>query len=220
MTKPVSISIIITAYNVEKYIGRCLRSILHQSLPREEYEIIVVNDSSTDRTKFALELFEQDIRLINNPERIGLPKSLNKGIDSALGQFIVRLDGDDYVNYEFLKILSLHLLMNSEMDAIACDYLLVDNHENVLIKKNCLEVPIACGIMFRIEQLIDIGLYDEAFLLREDEDLRTRFLQKYKIDRLQLPLYRYRRHENNLTNDEKKMDEYRLKLDSKHNKEK
>jgi len=217
MSKHPLISVLITAYNVERYIGRCLRSILNQSIPREEYEVIVVNDASTDRTLFALELFKEDIRLINNTERLGLPKSLNKGIRSALGQFIVRLDGDDYVNYEFLKILSLHLRMNSHMDAIACDYICVDDFENVLDIKNYLEEPIACGIMFRIEQLIDIGLYDEDFLMREDEDLRIRFLEKYRIDRVQLPLYRYRRHENNMTNDREKMNKYKKILEAKHN---
>jgi glycosyltransferase involved in cell wall biosynthesis len=46
-------SILITAYNVEKYIGRALRSALSQSVERNSYEIIVVNDCSTDRTRFA-----------------------------------------------------------------------------------------------------------------------------------------------------------------------
>ncbi len=79
-----------------------------------------------------------------------------------------------------------------------------------------MEEPIACGIMFRIEQLIDAGLYDENFLAREDEDLRIRFLEKYKIERVAVPLYRYRRHENNLTNNKSKMKDYSQMLKSKH----
>ncbi len=216
MTEHPFISVLVTAYNVERYIGRCLRSLLNQSIPREKYEIIVVNDASTDRTLFGLQLFKEDIRLIDNQERMGLPKSLNNGVRSALGQFIVRVDGDDYVNYEFLNILSLHLRMNSHMDAIACNYLCVDDSENILVTKDFLEEPIACGIMFRIEQLIDIGLYDEDFLVHEDEDLRIRFLKKYKIDRVKLPLYRYRRHENNMTNDKARMEKYKRILVDKH----
>ena len=210
------ISVLITAYNVEKYIGRCLRSILDQSMHRKDYEIIVVNDASTDRTLFGLELFGHDIQLINNQERLGLPKSLNKGILSAHGKYIVRVDGDDYVNHEFLKILYLHLEMNPPIDAIACDYLLVDDAENVLTMRDCVKYPIACGIMFRADQLIDIGMYDEAFILREDEDLRARFQKKYAIDRVKLPLYRYRRHENNITSDEKQMHKYKKLLEAKH----
>jgi len=210
------ISVLITAYNVEKYIGRSIRSILNQSIARNSYEIIVVNDHSTDRTRFALEVFEDDIRLINNKKRVGLPASLNKGIQKAKGRFVVRLDGDDYVHDDFLKVLDLHLSLNEEIDAIACDYVLVDNSENILKKVNCMEDLIACGIMFRIEHLIDIGLYDEKFLAQEDEDLKIRFLQKYRIERVKLPLYRYRRHENNLTNNKEKISNYNKMLKEKY----
>ena len=211
-----NISVLITAYNVERYIGRAIRSALDQSIPRDDYEIIVINDCSADRTRFALEVFEDDIRLINNEMRLGLPASLNKGIKKAKGRFVVRLDGDDYVHKDFLKVLDLHLSFNDDIDAIACDYLLVDNNEHILGKMNCMESPIACGIMFRIGQLIDVGLYDENFLAREDEDIRIRFLQKYKIERVQLPLYRYRRHDNNITNDEGTMHKYNQMLNKKH----
>lgn len=211
-----TISVLITAYNVERYIGRAVRSILSQSISRDSYEIIVINDCSTDRSRFALEVFEDDIKLINNEKRLGLPASLNKAIKKAKGRFVVRLDGDDYVHKDFLKVLELHLSLNDDLDAIACDYLLVDNDEHILGKMNCIETPIACGIMFRIGQFIDVGLYDENFLAREDEDLRIRFLQKYKIERVQLPLYRYRRHNNNLTNNKDKMDTYNQMLNKKH----
>jgi glycosyltransferase involved in cell wall biosynthesis len=210
------ISVLITAYNVEKYIGRALRSVLNQSLDRRDYEIIVVNDCSTDRTRFALEVFEDEIRLFHNETRLGLPRCLNQGIRKAKGQFIVRVDGDDYAHQDFLKILELHLCLNEDIDAIACDYLEVENDEKILAQKNCLEYPIACGIMFRIEQLIDIGLYDENFLCLEDEDLRLRFLKNYKIERVKLPLYRYRKHENNMTNDAKQMEYFQSLLIQKH----
>ncbi len=209
-------TVLITAYNVERYIGRAIRSVLNQSADTNSYEIIVINDCSTDRTRFALEIFENEIRLFNNERRIGLPASLNRGIRKARGQFIVRIDGDDYVHKEFVKILELHLAMDEGINAIACDYTLVDDDEMVLDHKNCLEDPIACGIMFRVKQLIDIGLYDEDFLCREDEDLRLRFLKKYSIERVKLPLYRYRRHENNMTNNFEKMEIFDQKLNEKY----
>ena len=211
-----NISVIITAYNVEKYIGRAIRSALDQSIPRDDYEIIVINDCSADRTRFALEVFEDDIKLINNEKRLGLPASLNKGIKRAKGRFVVRLDGDDYIHKDFLKVLDLHLSLNDDIDAIACDYLLVDNDEQILGKMNCMEVPIACGILFRVDQLIDIGLYDENFVVQEDVDLRIRFLKKYSIERVQIPLYRYRRHDNNITNDKDTMHKYNRMLKEKH----
>jgi len=69
--------------------------------------------------------------------------------------------------------------------------------------------------MFRIEHLIDLGLYDESMRLHEDQDLRIRFLKKYSIYRIPLPLYRYCRHENNMTNDQSSVEEYERRLQAK-----
>jgi hypothetical protein len=112
----------------------------------------------------------------------------------------------------------MHLQLNHDIDAIACDYLLVNDHQDILAQVNCLERPIGCGIMFRLVQLIDVGLYDEDFLVREDEDLRIRFQKKYTISRVHLPLYRYRKHENNITSNDGDMHKYQKKLKKKHRK--
>lgn len=220
MTPMPTVSLVVAVRNQEKYIGRCIRSILNQTYPSGDYEVIVVNDASTDRTQFALEQFEHEIRLIQNPEQKGLPGSLNIGILSARGRFVVRIDGDDYVHAEYLNILSMHLALNPWMDAVACDYHLVANNDEVIERMNCEEKPIGCGIMFRIDQLVELGLYDEQFLLHEDKDLRIRFLEKYKIHRVALPLYRYRRHDENMTNDHGAMNGYRNQLEAKHGLEK
>ncbi|GAI48087.1 unnamed protein product, partial [marine sediment metagenome] len=98
-----------------------------------------------------------------------------------------------------------------------CDYFVVDENENIIERKNAEEEPIACGILFRKDKLIEIGLYDEEFRLREDEDLRLRHLQKYNIYRIPLPLYRYRKHSDSITSDKAKMELYKTKLNSKHN---
>lgn len=210
------ISVIVPVYNQEKFIGRCLRSLLHQTLPHEQYEIIVINDGSTDRTSYALELFHDAIHTITNETNIGLPSSINRAIMAAKSQYIVRVDSDDYVNQNFLNFLHFYLDQNRYADAVACDYLLVGDAEEVLERANCMNHPIACGIMFRKQQLIDIGMYDESFRCHEDQDLRIRFEKKYSISRLELPLYRYRRHENNITNDFVVMEHHRQKLIRKH----
>lgn len=210
--KSVQVSVIVPSYNSELYIGRCIRSLLKQSLSQEDFEIIVINDSSKDNTKNALLPFVGDIVLIENKRNLGLPSSLNKGIKKARGQFIVRVDSDDYVHVDFLKILSLHLQLNHSIDAIASDYLLVNNDQDVIKEMNCLKDPIGCGIMFRLKHLIELGLYNAKFLRREDEELMNRFKIKYNISRVAIPLYRYRRHENNITNDKKSMKKYKKKL--------
>ena len=210
------ISVIVPVYNGERFIGRCLRSLLHQTLSNEKYEIIVINDASEDKTAYALELFKEDIKIINNEKNLGLPASLNKGIISSNSKFIIRVDSDDYVSTHFLEILFEFLYQNEYMHAASCDYVLVDDNEKVLSRKNCLTDPIGCEIMFRAHYFKEIGLYDEELLRHEDADLRKRFESKYKIFRVEMPLYRYRRHSKNITNDKEMMDLHLEKLKKKH----
>jgi glycosyltransferase involved in cell wall biosynthesis len=175
-----------------------------------------VDDGSTDRTAAILTTFGDDITVLRNDTNVGLPASLNRAITSTHSKFIVRVDADDYVNSSFLDVLYLFLAENPQMDAVSCDYLLVDDREEVLQRGDASKDPIACGIMFRTEQLIDIGLYDESFLRHEDRDLRVRFLDRYTIHHVPLPLYRYRRHEDNITNDAEMMAHHEKRLHEKH----
>ena len=216
MNRTPLISVIVAAHNQEKYIGRCVRSLLAQSYPTADYEILIVDDGSTDRTAYALGLFGSEVRVLTNGEKSGLAVSLNRAIRNTTAQYVVRVDGDDYVNRDFLLFLQASLRHNSYMDAVACDYLVVNGREEVLERRSCIEHPIACGIMFRTEQLIDLGLYDESFLWHEDQDLRIRFLQQYTISRVELPLYRYRRHDANMTNQTEAMAEHYGRLKAKH----
>ena len=71
------ISIIIPVHNQEKYIGRCIRSLLNQSLDQSLFEIIIINDGSTDRTKFALDLFKGDLIKLINLDKIRTTYALN-----------------------------------------------------------------------------------------------------------------------------------------------
>jgi len=220
LSREPKVSVIVAVYNQERFIGRCLRSLLHQTMPHEDYEIVVVNDGSTDFTSYALTLFcdprESTVRVVTNDSNQGLPASLNRGIHAARAPYIVRVDSDDFVNENFIGFLHYYLEANEYADAIACDYLLLDDTENVIERANCMEKPIACGIMFRKRQLLDIGLYDESFRCHEERDLRIRFEKKYAIHRLELPLYRYRRHEDNITNNAKEMATHMRSLIRKH----
>jgi len=209
-------SVIIPARNAERFIGRAIRSVLNQSIPLGEYEVIVVDDHSADRTAYALDLFKDEITILRNAHQLGLPGSLNCAIKIARGKFVVRVDADDYVRGDYLFILQRFLEDNTYMDAVACDYYVVDDAENIVERRNCMEHPIGCGIMFRTDHLIDIGLYDDNFLMHEDRDLRVRFLKKYAIHRIELPLYRYRRHQDNMTNDRSAWDDFEQRLKGKH----
>ncbi len=210
------ISVIITTYNYENYIERAIRSVSDQSLSKKGYEIIVVNDASTDRTKKILQNYEEDVRVINLDKNVGLAAARNVGVKKAKGQFIVFLDADDYMHRDLLLIQKTFLAENNALDAVSIDYYLVDERGSHIEHVSADKKPIACGIMFRKDLLYGIGLYDESFRAREDEDLRIRFLKKHKIYNIILPLYRYRMHDKNLTKNAVEMKKYKKKLQTKH----
>lgn len=212
------ISLIITAHNYAQYVERAIRSALDQSLGNSEYEILVINDASTDHTAEVLENYQEEVRVFNLEQNLGLAGARNFGIQKAKGQFIIFLDADDYIHRDLLKVQKLFLEENTKLDAVSTDYYLV-NERGERIEHVCAEEkPIACGIMFRKDFLYNIGLYDEKFRAREEEDLRIRWTEQYNIYNLIVPLYRYRMHDTNLTKNTSAMEEHRELLDSKHKK--
>jgi len=211
------ISVIVCCHNHDKWIERCIRSLAHQEdIKPEDYEILVVNDASTDNTAAVLQniAFLANLRVIENQANLGLPASINRALRSALGRYVVRVDSDDYVTRRFLSLMRLFLNMNREYQAVAVDYVQVDEFETALGKFNCLEHQIACGVMFRKECLFDIGLYDETYRMREGHELRRRFEQKFRVGRLEFPLYKYRRHGANRTLNDDEVSKYDARLSS------
>jgi len=207
------VSVIIPVYNSEKYIARCLRSLKYQSLDRRLFEIIVIDDFSKDNSlKEIIKYADINLKIIKNSYHLGLPKSLNKGILSSIGTLIVRVDSDDWVHKDFLNILSTFLYLNKNLDAVACDYTLTDDKERGLSDQDCTKKPIGCGIMFRIQQLLEIGMYNEKFRFAEEEAFRYKFLKKYTITRVPLSLYRYRQHKNNMSKNQKMIKFFRKKI--------
>jgi glycosyltransferase involved in cell wall biosynthesis len=163
-----------------------------------------------------LENFEKDARIFNLEENLGLSAARNFGIKKAKGQFVAFLDADDYLHKETLRLQKLFLEENNTLDAVSVDYYLVDDRGKHIEHVNAAEKPIACGVMFRKDFLYNIGLYDEQFRAREEEDLRIRWTDKYNVYNIILPMYRYRMHEHNLTKNESAMQEGAIKLQEKH----
>lgn len=98
-------SLIIPAYNVEKYIKKCLDSVLNQTY--NNYEIIIINDGSTDNTSKILESYKsnKNIKIINQ-ENKGLSNARNTGVSNAKGDYILFIDSDDFIEKELLEILN------------------------------------------------------------------------------------------------------------------
>jgi glycosyltransferase involved in cell wall biosynthesis len=100
------ISVVITCYNLEDYISRCLESIIYQT--HKNLEIIVINDYSTDNSLNIINEFikkDSRIKVINNEKNYGAGKSRKIGIEAANGKYISLIDGDDYITENFLESL-------------------------------------------------------------------------------------------------------------------
>lgn len=103
----VKLSIIVPVYNVSKYLAKCLDSLLCQDLKPEEYEIIVVNDGSTDNSEEILKQYEKKYKNIKvvRQENQGLSGARNTGIKLSNGKYIQFVDSDDYLEPNVLRTL-------------------------------------------------------------------------------------------------------------------
>ena len=211
------ISIIVPAYQASKYIERCLRSLISLRADNFSYNIVVIDDGSTDGTADIVRNFFPDVILSVNPENMGLPSSLNIGIRAVSSQYFVRVDSDDFVDSMFLEFLYYAIAHNDEFEAICCDYYTVSDEGQRVARMSAELDPIGCGILFRRDKLVAIGLYDADFHAREEEELMIRFQKaEYQLLRLPLPLYRYRQHDNSITSNLEMMDKFSEELKRRH----
>lgn len=121
------ISVIIPCYNVEKYVKKCLKSVLNQTYT--DLEIIAVDDGSTDSTAEILHEFETDERVkIITQKNAGVTAARNTGIDLASGEFISFVDSDDWINLNMYEML-YNVIIRESADMAVCNYnLAYDDH--------------------------------------------------------------------------------------------
>ncbi|MCR5736906.1 MAG: glycosyltransferase [Eubacterium sp.] len=129
--KDVKISVIIPVYKVEKYLNKCIDSILEQSL--KEFEVILVDDGSPDNCPLICDEYakkDQRIRVIHKKNG-GLSDARNAGLNVAKGQYVAFVDSDDYIAPKMLEILYCNIT-SSCADLAICNYVKV-------AEKGCLE---------------------------------------------------------------------------------
>lgn len=171
----------------------------------KDYEIIVVDDGSTDNSIEVIESFEDEIKPIFLKENTGVAYASNIGIRKARGMFVIRVDADDYINRNMLLFMSEILIWNKDIGFVYCDHLVVNKKEEKIDRLRLDTVKElynhGAGIMFRKSYLEAIGLYDVNLKNCEDYDLLRRYLKNFDGYYLKIPLYRYFRHGKNITED-------------------
>ena len=135
------ISIVIPCYNVEKYVEKCIKSIMNQTY--SELEVIVIDDKSTDGTYDVLLKLKKEYNdrfiLLQNEKNSGLAYTRNFGVKKATGKYIGFIDSDDYVAPDYYEVLAEKIL-NDKSDLVVNDIQLVDESGNNIgnVVKSCI----------------------------------------------------------------------------------
>ena len=214
-----AVSVILPAHNCDKYIAKAIESVLHQTFT--DFEFIIINDGSTDRTGEIIRSFS-DSRILYqfNNTKMGLVFNLNKGIDLARGKYIARMDGDDIAaRVRFEKQLN-YLDKNKNVDLLATVVSLIDENDaplgtwksdernssekdirKYLPKDNCIAHPTVMG---KIEAFKKYR-YNPKQSQSEDYDLWLRMISGgMVIHKLAEPLLQHRILSTSFTRSNKK----------------
>jgi len=213
-----NISVIITCHNEEKFIERCLRSVLNQTIFDSILEVIVVNDSSTDDSQKILDkifLECSKIKIIKSSKK-SISNSRNKAINLVRGQYIAFLDGDDYwLNNKLENQVNQFAKLDNDFGLIYTNVVEISEENNskkihvrnLNDKKNQLldyflnDAPIfPSTILIKSSVINHIGKFDENIKYYEDTDFNLRILEKYKAYYLDDFSCFKQKHVNQVTN--------------------
>lgn len=205
------VSVLISVHNGESYLHETLNSVLAQDFAK--FEVVIVNDGSTDRTADILAEYAVDQRFrIITQERRGLIYSLNLGLQLARAELIARLDADDIaLPHRFTR--QVEFMRAHPEVALLGSAIIVINKQGKELKKVVyptgpgpakLAMSRLCAVshpsvMMRRTLVLGVGGYRSAFLHAEDYDLWLRISEHHPIDNLTEPLIRYRKHDKNVS---------------------
>jgi glycosyltransferase involved in cell wall biosynthesis len=164
----IKISLIVPVYNVENYIKKCLDSILNQ--PFKEFELIVVNDGSTDKSLDILKNYESkyDNIISINKQNEGQGVARNMALDICKGEYIAFIDSDDYIEPNML-ISMYNKSLEEDLDIVICNYKIVNingdrvRYENIVLNDNEIIDNIECIKRFLVTNKIEGFSWNKFF---------------------------------------------------------
>ena len=208
------VTVYIPAHNYGKYLSQAIDSVIKQKF--DDWELIIIDDGSTDNTADILKIFDDypKIKIIHQDKR-GLSITNNIALRLSSGQYIIRLDADDYLDENALLVLSNILDTHSDVGLVYPDYYRVDERGEIIDLERrkkigeevtLLDLPAhgACT-MIRKSCLTELGGYDETLPCQDGYELWLRFINKYKPYNVNVPLFYYRQHSKSLTQNKRKI---------------
>ena len=147
------ISVIVPVYNVEKYLGECIESILSQTY--ENFELILVDDGSPDNSgKICDEYAEKDNRIrVIHKENGGVSSARNTGLDNAKGEYITFVDSDDIIDKQYLELMYKRIV-EVDSDMCFCHFDRFDANE---YEKHQEKIPKYLAVDFNDKEFIDFA---------------------------------------------------------------
>lgn len=223
------ITIYITNYNYGKYIKQSINSVLNQSY--KNFELIIIDDGSTDNSRKIIDNYKNNkkIKIVYQKNK-GLNKSNNVALKLSKGDYISRVDADDWIDENFLQIMINNLKKDPKIGMIFCNYFITDKKGKIkdqffrhdFRKVKLLDQPAhgACSLI-NTKCLKSLGGYNEKFKSQDGVDIWIRLIQKYRIKNINLPLFYYRQHDENLSKNKLRLFKSRDKIfDNYQNKKK
>lgn len=165
------ISVVITAYNVEPYIQTCLNSVINSEY--KDLEIVVVEDCSTDGTKAKIkEVGDKRVKLVENKKNMGAGMSRRIGIEASTGDYVITVDGDDYVAPSFLKSLA-ETAMSTKADIVSGGITILRDEKYGAYELHCYGDRVVEGpakiteffgekVVFLNNKIVRRGLYEQV----------------------------------------------------------
>ena len=219
------VSVYITNYNYASFVRQAIESVLAQSY--DSFELIIIDDGSTDNSREIISeyRFNPKVRIFFQDNK-GLNATNNIALHAAKGIYLMRLDADDYLDSNALLVMSSILDRNEKVALVFPDYYYVDkkgeiqgqerrhNFENEVL---LLDQPAhgACT-MLRRSALLEVGGYSSEFICQDGYDLWLKLTKLYLVRNTNLPLFYYRKHGNNLTNNQELIHRTRGEIIKKH----
>lgn len=204
------LSIIITSYNCERFLRDCIDSCLNQFSHSLNYEVIVVDDGSTDNTSEILKKYTSKQFKSFKINNSGVEKAANFGLQKAKGRYFVRVDADDMLSSNYLKELELYIV--KDVDVIYSDYNDIDETGKVTREVSLPDYDskeilkrgdfLATGTILRASLFNHKNVYNPEIKNSglESYELILKLIQKnFSFCHVPLRLFSYRRHSQNLS---------------------
>ena len=209
MNNTPKVSIVLPCYNGAALLGQAIESCINQTF--KDWELIIVNDCSTDNTLEVANAYAQKderIRVYTNEKNSKLPATLNNGFRRAVGEYWTWTSDDNLLHPDMLETFVTYLDEHQDVGFLASDEQFIDMEGKVLSVRHLpddldLRLPLNCHIgasfIYRSEVAKRIGEYREDLFLVEDFEYFLRLSDNCKLVRIPKVLYSYRDNPSSLT---------------------